>query len=53
MPVAKRRQQGSGSMMIWVEILDQTIIGPFKVEGVEMNSTNYCDLMDKIFFACY
>lgn len=39
MPVAKRRQEGVSSVMIWVEIIDQRIIGPFKVdETVKLNS---------------
>ena len=40
-------------MLIWAEIVDQTIIRPFKIyEGIKLNSANYCDLMDKTFFAC-
>lgn len=29
MPVAKRMQQRGGSVMIWVVIVNQIIIGPF------------------------
>ena len=40
-PVAKRRQQVGGSVMIWAQIVDQTIIRPFKVnEAVKINSPN-------------
>ena len=35
-------------------IVGQTIVGPFNVyEGVKLNSANYCDFMDKTFFAWY
>ena len=52
MPVVKRRQQKGGSVMIWTGIVDQTIIGLSKVdEGVKGNSVNYCDFLDKTFFA--
>ena len=41
-------------VMIWAGIVDQTIIRPFKFdEGVKLNSANYCDFMDKTFFAWY
>ena len=37
--------------MIWTGIVDQIIIGPFKVdEGVKLDSANYCDFMAKTFF---
>ena len=40
--------------MIWAGIVNQTLIGPFKVdEEVKLNSTNYCNFMNKIFFAQY
>lgn len=52
--VAKRRQQGGGSVMIRVGIVDQTIISSFKVdEAVKLNSANYCNFMNKTFFAWY
>lgn len=52
MSVAKRRQQGVSCLMIWVEIVDQSIIGPFKVdEAVKLNSASYCDFMNKTFFS--
>lgn len=39
--MAKRWQQGGGSVMLWTEIVNQTIIEPFKViEGVKLNSVN-------------
>lgn len=54
MSVAKRRQQRGSSFIIQAGIVDQTIIGPFKVdEGVKLNSDNYCDFIKKIFFAWY
>ena len=54
MPATKRKQQGSSSMMIWAGIVNKTIIGWFKVnERVKLNNANYCDFMDKTFFARY
>lgn len=44
-------KQGGGSVMIWDEIVDQQIIGPFKFdEKVKLNSANYTYFMNKIFF---
>ena len=41
MPVTLRIQQGGGSVMIWGGIVNQTIIGLYKVdEGVKLNSAN-------------
>ena len=53
MLVAKRRQQGGRSMIIWVGIVDQTITGSLKVSEVKLNSTNYCNFIDNTFFVCY
>ena len=40
--------------MIWTEIVDKTIIAPFKVDaGVKLNSANYCDFLDKNSFVLY
>ena len=37
--------------MMQTEIVNQTIIGPFKVDDdVKLNSANYWDFMDKNFF---
>ena len=34
-------------------IVDYTIIESFETEeGVKLNRANYCDFMDKTFFAC-
>ena len=52
--LAKRNKNGSSSVKIKAGIVDQTIIGPFKIdEGVWLDSANYCDFMDKTFFAWY
>ena len=52
MPLAKKRLQRDGSVMIWAGIIDQTNIEPFKVnKGVKLNSANYRNFMDKTFFA--
>ena len=41
-PEILRRQQGGGGIMIWAGIVNDRIIGPFKVDdGVKMNSANY------------
>ena len=38
--------------MIWAGIVNQIIIRSFIVdEGVKLNSADYCNSMDKIFFA--
>ena len=34
-PVAKGKQQGDSTLIIWAGIVNQTIIGPFKVEVVK------------------
>ena len=40
--------------MAWAGIVNQTIIGPFKVdEGIKVNNANYYDFMDKAFFTWY
>ena len=40
--------------MIWAGIVDNRIIGPFKVDdGVKMNSVNYTAFLDKNFFPWY
>ncbi len=54
MPVAKRKQQRGGSVMILAGIVNQTINGPSKDdEGLEQNSAFYCDFMDKNFLTSY
>ena len=59
MPVAKRRQHGDGSVLIWAGIVNQTIIGPFKVsESFKLNSaivktffaSQFCTLKEKYIF---
>ena len=50
MSFVKRRQQRGSSVMICDGIVDQTIIGPFKVK---LYCANYCPFMDKTFFAWY
>lgn len=50
-PVAKWRQQGGDSLMIWAGIFKQTIIGLLKFdEWIKLKSAYYCDFMDKIVF---
>ena len=53
-PPRLRRQQGGGGIMIWAGIVDDKVIGPFKVdEGVKLNSDNYCALLEGTFFKWY
>ena len=48
-----REGNGEVTVMIWARIVNQTIIGPFKVnEAIKLNSANYCDLK-KTFFEWY
>ena len=48
MPVAKRRQEVGGCAMILTEIVNQTIIGPFRInKRVKLNHSNYYNFMDK------
>ena len=50
-PVAKIRQQGGNSVMIWTGIFNQAIIGSLNInEGAKLNSINNCDFMNKTFF---
>lgn len=48
-----RRQQGGGGLMIWAGIIDNKIIGPFRLpNGIKINSHNYCNfLKEKVFTA--
>ena len=32
-----------GNSVMWAGIVDQTIIGPYKISGVNLNSVNYKD----------
>lgn len=46
LPVAKRRQHGSGNVRVSAGIVDQNIIKPFKIdEGVNLDSDNYGDFI--------
>ena len=54
MCVAERRQQRNGSVIIWAETVNQTIIGLLSVDaGVKLNSANYYDFMNKTFITLY
>ena len=47
-------QQESSSVIIWVEIVNNTIIGPFKIdEEVKLNRSSYCDFIDKTLLGLY
>jgi len=53
-PTRLRRQQGGGGIMIWAGIVNDRVIGPFKVDdGVKLNSDNYCQLLERTFFQWY
>ena len=38
---------------MWAGSANQIIIGLFKVDGVKLNSENYCDFMEETFFEWY
>ena len=49
-PNHQRRQQGGGGVMFWSGIVDNTLIGPFKVpEGVKITSEAYINFLTKYF----
>ena len=53
-PIRMRRQQGGGGVMIWAGIVNNTLIGPFRVpEGVKINSKTYIDFLKKNFMPWY
>ena len=46
-----RRQQGGGGVMIWAGIINNQIVGPFRVpDGVMMCAKSYVDFLKKISF---
>ena len=48
--VRLRRQQGGGGVMFWAGIVNDELIGPFRVEdGVKINSENYCEFLNDHF----
>jgi len=49
-PFRLKRQQGGGGVMIWAGILDNELVGPFRIEdGVKMNSETYCAFLERSF----
>ena len=43
-----RQQQGGGGVMIWVGIINNQIVGPFRVpDGVKMCAKSYVDFLKK------
>ena len=53
-PPRLRKQHGGGGIMMWAGIVNDKVIGPFKVdEGVKLNSDNYCALLEDTFFKWY
>ena len=45
-----RRQQGGGGVMIWAGIINNHIVGPFRVpDGVKMCAESYVDFLKKNF----
>ena len=42
-----RRQQGGGGVMFWAAIVENELIGPFRVrQGVKINSQTYCEFLE-------
>ena len=53
-PNRVRRQQGGGGVMFWAGIVENKLIGPFKVpEGVKITSDSYIDFLKKNFLPWY
>ena len=51
MPVIMRRQQGGGGVMFWAAIVDNRLVGPFKVESnVKITSETYSAFLDEYLF---
>ena len=51
MPQSKIRRQQGGGVMIWAGIINNRIVGPFRVpDGVKMCAKSYVDFLKKIFF---
>ena len=49
-----RREKRGGSVMIWVEIINNQIVGPFRVpDGVKMCAESYVDFLKKNFLPWY
>ena len=47
-PIRMARQQGGGGVMFWAAIIDDKLIGPFRVEdGVKINANTYSAFLDK------
>ena len=45
-PIRINRQQKGGCIMIWAGIVDNKIIGPFRIpDGIKINSENYISLL--------
>ena len=46
-----RRQQGSGCVMIWAEIINDSFVGPFAApdDGVKMNAESYVEFLKQKF----
>ena len=43
-----RRQQGSGGVMIWAGIINNQIVGPFRVpDGITMCAKSYVNFLKK------
>ena len=46
-----RRQQGGGGIMIWAGIINNQIVGTFRVpDGVKMCAKSYVDFLKKTYF---
>ena len=49
-PTRLRRQQGGGGVMFWAAIVDDKLVGPFRVQdGVKVNSEGYCTFLNTNF----
>lgn len=49
-----RRQQGGGGVMFWAAIVNDSIIGPVRVQdGLKMTAKTYCDLLKESLIPWY
>lgn len=50
-PLRFRRQQGGGGVMVWAGIINDELVGPFRVEdGLKINSNTYCQFLEATLF---
>lgn len=49
-PLWVRCQQGEGGVLVWAAIIEDEVVGPFRVEdGLKLNSQTYCQFLEDSF----